>query len=79
MTPLLPEWAIIIKFAVAAVNSYICQFLVFSPALIVRFITKRFIGEYDPTLEKLYTFHTIIGNDLVNFEIYDTAGQTQVR
>ncbi|XKL61298.1 hypothetical protein PGB90_008355 [Kerria lacca] len=46
-------------------------------ALIVRFITKRFIGEYDPTLEKLYTFHTIIGNDLVNFEIYDTAGQIQ--
>lgn len=45
-------------------------------ALIVRFITKRFIGEYDPTLEKVYTFHTIVGNDVVNFEILDTAGQS---
>jgi len=47
-------------------------------ALVVRFITKRFIGEYDPTLEKIYTFHTILNDDMVNFEILDTAGATQV-
>lgn len=54
-------------------------FVLFLTALIVRFITKRFIGEYDPTLEKVYTFHTIVGNDVVNFEILDTAGQSHVR
>lgn len=45
-------------------------------ALVVRFITKRFIGEYDPTLEKIYTCHTLVENEMVNFEILDTAGQT---
>jgi hypothetical protein len=45
-------------------------------ALVVRFITKRFIGEYDTTLEKKYTFHTILNDDMVNFEILDTAGKT---
>ncbi|XP_019772605.1 ras-related and estrogen-regulated growth inhibitor isoform X1 [Dendroctonus ponderosae] len=45
-------------------------------ALVVRFITRRFIGEYDPTLEKNYSFHTVIDNDMVYFEILDTAGQT---
>ncbi|ERL86260.1 hypothetical protein D910_03670, partial [Dendroctonus ponderosae] len=44
--------------------------------LVVRFITRRFIGEYDPTLEKNYSFHTVIDNDMVYFEILDTAGQT---
>ncbi|KAG9336349.1 hypothetical protein JZ751_002696 [Albula glossodonta] len=36
-------------------------------AVTVRFITKRFIGEYDPTL----------GGDVVHFEILDTAGQEE--
>ncbi|KAL1460054.1 hypothetical protein WDU94_011994 [Cyamophila willieti] len=44
-------------------------------ALVVRFITKRFIGEYDPTLEKTYTFHTVMENEMIYFEILDTAGQ----
>lgn len=43
-------------------------------ALIVRLVTQRFIGEYDPTLEKMYTHHTEIDGDRVTFEILDTAG-----
>ncbi|XP_035775810.1 uncharacterized protein LOC118457915 isoform X2 [Anopheles albimanus] len=45
------------------------------PPMVVRFITKRFIGEYDPNLEKVYTFNTLIDNELVLFEILDAAGQ----
>ncbi|XP_058815516.1 ras-related and estrogen-regulated growth inhibitor isoform X2 [Topomyia yanbarensis] len=44
-------------------------------AMVVRFITKRFIGEYDPNLEKVYSFHTLVDNELVQFEILDAAGQ----
>ncbi|XP_044258927.1 ras-like protein 3 [Tribolium madens] len=44
-------------------------------AMVVRFITKRYIGEYDPTLEKVYAFHTVIDNEMVYFDILDTAGQ----
>nr|CAD7427606.1 unnamed protein product [Timema monikensis] len=44
-------------------------------ALVVRFITRRYIGEYDPNLEKVYTFHTVMDNEMVFFEILDTAGQ----
>ncbi|XP_062552464.1 ras-related and estrogen-regulated growth inhibitor isoform X2 [Armigeres subalbatus] len=44
-------------------------------AMVVRFITKRFIGEYDPNLEKVYTFHTLVDNEVVQFEILDAAGQ----
>ncbi|XP_066251075.1 ras-related and estrogen-regulated growth inhibitor isoform X1 [Euwallacea similis] len=44
-------------------------------AMVVRFITRRYIGEYDPTLEKVYNFHTVIDNEMVYFEILDTAGQ----
>lgn len=47
-------------------------------AMVVRFITRRYIGEYDPTLEKVYTFHTVIDNEMVYFEILDTAGQPPV-
>ncbi|XP_050362806.1 ras-related and estrogen-regulated growth inhibitor [Nymphalis io] len=43
-------------------------------ALVVRFITRRFIGEYDPDLEKIYTYHTVIDNETVYFEILDSAG-----
>ncbi|CAO1408076.1 unnamed protein product [Diamesa hyperborea] len=46
-------------------------------AMIVRYITKRFIGEYDPNLEKVYTFSTIVDNELVVFEILDSAGQME--
>lgn len=47
-------------------------------AMVVRFITRRYIGEYDPSLEKVYTFHTVIDNEMVYFDILDTAGQPQV-
>ncbi|OWR48628.1 putative MRAS2 [Danaus plexippus plexippus] len=43
-------------------------------ALVVRFITRRFIGEYDPNLEKIYNFQTVIDNETVYFEILDSAG-----
>ncbi|KAF5307249.1 hypothetical protein FQR65_LT06965 [Abscondita terminalis] len=43
-------------------------------ALIVRFVTRRYIGEYDPTLEKIYTYHTLIDNEMIYFDILDTAG-----
>ncbi|XP_049791952.1 uncharacterized protein LOC126199215 isoform X2 [Schistocerca nitens] len=45
-------------------------------ALVVRFITKRYIGEYDPTLEKVYHFQTVMDGEAVLFEILDTAGQS---
>lgn len=43
--------------------------------MVVRFITRRFIGEYDPNLERVYTFNTLVDNELVLFEILDAAGQ----
>ncbi|KAL1110292.1 hypothetical protein AAG570_008369 [Ranatra chinensis] len=46
-------------------------------ALVVRFITRRYIGEYDSSLEKVYTFHTLLDNEMVYFEILDTASQPQ--
>lgn len=47
-------------------------------AMVVRFITRRFIGEYDPNLEKIYSFSTIIDNEMILFEILDAAGQLNV-
>ncbi|NXE56390.1 RERG inhibitor, partial [Dromaius novaehollandiae] len=44
-------------------------------ALTVRFITRRFIGDYDPTLEMIYRHVAVIDGDMVHFEILDTAGQ----
>ncbi|KAK7489001.1 hypothetical protein BaRGS_00019805 [Batillaria attramentaria] len=44
-------------------------------ALTVRFLTKRFIGEYCPTLESVYKYQTSIDDDDVRLEILDTAGQ----
>nr|XP_006642511.1 PREDICTED: ras-related and estrogen-regulated growth inhibitor-like isoform X1 [Lepisosteus oculatus] len=46
-------------------------------AMTVRFITKRFIGEYDPTLETIYRHEASINGDVVHFEILDTAGQEE--
>ncbi|XP_068116842.1 ras-related and estrogen-regulated growth inhibitor-like isoform X3 [Hyperolius riggenbachi] len=43
----------------------------------VRFITKRFIGEYDPTLETIYRHTGVIDGEFVHFEILDTAGQEE--
>ncbi|XP_069963690.1 ras-related and estrogen-regulated growth inhibitor isoform X2 [Bactrocera oleae] len=44
-------------------------------AMVVRFITRRFIGEYDPNLEKVYTHNTTFDNELIQFDILDAAGQ----
>ncbi|KAG5830635.1 ras-related and estrogen-regulated growth inhibitor [Anguilla rostrata] len=44
-------------------------------ALVVRFLTKRFIWEYDPTLESTYRHQASIDDELVSMEILDTAGQ----
>lgn len=47
--------------------------------MVVRFITRRFIGEYDPNLEKIYSFNTIMDNEAVLFEILDAkSGQLNV-
>ncbi|XP_053600415.1 ras-related and estrogen-regulated growth inhibitor isoform X2 [Plodia interpunctella] len=45
-------------------------------AMVVRFITRRFIGDYDPNLEKIYAFQTVIDNEMVYFEILDSAGES---
>jgi hypothetical protein len=57
----------------------IIQFPLLIPAMVVRFITRRFIGEYDPNLEKIYSFNTIVDNECIFFEILDTAGPLNVR
>lgn len=44
----------------------------------VRFITRRFIGEYDPNLEQVYAHSTIMDNEAVLFEILDAAGHLNV-
>lgn len=44
-------------------------------AMVVRFITRRFIGEYDPNLEKIYTYATTVDNEMVQFDILDAARQ----
>ncbi|XP_078286751.1 ras-related and estrogen-regulated growth inhibitor-like isoform X1 [Rhinoraja longicauda] len=46
-------------------------------AITVRFITKRFIGEYDPTLETIYRHTFSVDGECVQFEILDTAGQEE--
>uniref|UniRef100_UPI00358EE028 ras-related and estrogen-regulated growth inhibitor-like isoform X2 n=1 Tax=Myxine glutinosa TaxID=7769 RepID=UPI00358EE028 len=46
-------------------------------ALTVRFITRRFIGEYDPTLETIYQHSATVDGEVVHFEILDTAGQEE--
>ncbi|OWF51929.1 ras-related and estrogen-regulated growth inhibitor-like [Mizuhopecten yessoensis] len=46
-------------------------------ALVVRYLTKRFIWEYDPTLECTYKHHTVVDDEPVVIEILDTAGQDE--
>lgn len=52
-------------------------FLPFS-AMIVRFITRRFIGEYESNSERMYHFSTIVDNELVQYEILDATCQQNV-
>lgn len=51
------------------IHFFHCMFI----AMVVRFITRRFIGEYD-TRECFYNFNTIIDNEMVSFEILDSCG-----
>lgn len=46
--------------------------------MVVRFITRRFIGEYDPNLEKVYSHAIVINKETILFEILDAAGQSNV-
>ncbi|CAG5119263.1 unnamed protein product [Candidula unifasciata] len=43
-------------------------------ALVVRFLTNRFIWEYDPTLERVYRHQTLLDEEPTLMEILDTAG-----
>ncbi|XP_071955180.1 ras-related and estrogen-regulated growth inhibitor-like [Antedon mediterranea] len=43
-------------------------------AAVVRFLTNRFIWEYDPTLECTYRHQTTVDNDVMTVDILDTAG-----
>lgn len=47
-------------------------------AMVVRFITRRFIGEYDPNLEKIYTCQTTLDKEQIQFDILDATGHLQV-
>lgn len=44
-------------------------------ALTVRFLTRRFIGEYDESLEMTYTHHMNLDGQYVALDIMDTAGE----
>lgn len=44
-------------------------------ALVVRYLTKRFIWEYDPTLECVYKHQTNVDNESTAIELLDTAGE----
>ncbi|KAI8042825.1 uncharacterized protein LOC128261963 [Drosophila gunungcola] len=46
-------------------------------AMVVRFITRRFIGEYDPNLEKIYTCQTTLDKEQIQFDILDATGRLQ--
>ncbi|XP_070199716.1 ras-related and estrogen-regulated growth inhibitor-like [Littorina saxatilis] len=46
-------------------------------ALVVRFLTNRFIWEYDPTLEATYKHAANIDDEPAVLEILDTAGQDE--
>ncbi|XP_045124401.1 ras-related and estrogen-regulated growth inhibitor-like isoform X1 [Portunus trituberculatus] len=45
-------------------------------ALIVRYITRRYIGEYDSCLERVYSHTAIVDADTLALEILDSAGQS---
>lgn len=44
-------------------------------ALIVRFLTRRFITEYDQTLESTWRHHMEVDNDFIYVDLMDTAGE----
>ncbi|XP_023444552.2 ras-like protein family member 11A isoform X2 [Dasypus novemcinctus] len=46
--------------------------------MIVRFLTKRFIGDYEPNTDKLYSRLVSVEGDQLSLQIQDTAGGVQV-
>lgn len=63
-----------------SIGRHCLRYVFWYSAMVVRFITRRFIGEYDPNLEKVYSFNTIMDNEAVLFEILDAkSGQLNVR
>ncbi|XP_031575340.1 ras-related and estrogen-regulated growth inhibitor-like [Actinia tenebrosa] len=44
-------------------------------ALIVRYLTRRYIHEYDKTLESTYRHHLQIENEFIYLDLMDTAGE----
>lgn len=46
-------------------------------ALVVRFVTGRFLNEYDPTLEMVYEKDIAVGESTVSLHILDTANNTE--
>ncbi|KAM9228803.1 ras-related and estrogen-regulated growth inhibitor-like protein [Dugong dugon] len=46
-------------------------------ALTVRFLTKRFIGEYASNFESIYNKHLCLEGKQLNLEIYDPCSQRQ--
>ncbi|XP_050728549.1 uncharacterized protein LOC127004602 [Eriocheir sinensis] len=47
-------------------------------ALIVRLLTGRFIGEYDPTLEAVYSYQIPLPGHTLPLQVMDTAGHVEV-
>lgn len=47
-------------------------------AMIVRFITKRFIGDYDPNAPKSYAFRYNVDNEEIFFQLIDGSGLPDV-
>lgn len=52
--------------------------LIWRLAMVVRFITRRFIGDYDSSTDKVYNYSTFIDNEMITFEIIDTPGVRNV-
>lgn len=40
----------------------------------MRLLTRRFIGDYDPNLERCYSVNTVVDNDPFLLEILDSGG-----
>ncbi|XP_066989795.1 ras-related and estrogen-regulated growth inhibitor isoform X2 [Macrobrachium rosenbergii] len=45
-------------------------------ALVVRYITRRYIGEYDPSLERIYPHTALVDSESLALEILDSAGHS---
>jgi len=43
-------------------------------AFVVRFLTRRFIGDYDPKCQKTYCISTALNGDQINLELLDAGG-----